>query len=50
MQRDAGDQQDHAERDESDEIVEGEEGFHLEFSDPLDALVNLAMQKHGDKA
>jgi hypothetical protein len=44
VQCDAYDEQDHGERNK------GSEGFQLELSDPLDALVNLAMKDHGAKA
>jgi hypothetical protein len=44
VQCDADDQQDHGERNQ------GSEGFHLELSDPLDTLVNLAMKGHDAKA
>jgi hypothetical protein len=44
VQRNADDQQDHGKRNE------GNKGLHLELSDPLDALVNLAMKDHDSKA
>jgi hypothetical protein len=44
VQCDADDQQDDG------ECNQGSEGFHLELSDPLHALVNLAMKNHDAKA
>jgi hypothetical protein len=44
VQRDADDQQDHGKRNE------GNKGLHLELSDPLDVLVNMAMKDHDSKA